>query len=90
MGLFKKKQLDKKKLEGELNGLIGQLSGKPLDAVAKMFVANLKLDKERSAKYKNSEEQTDAGLERFPTMKGYYPEILAKIQKHRKECGLDV
>lgn len=92
MNLFKKAQEIKSKfkeeLSKELNGLIDSVNMQGSSVLAKMMLTRLTFGVESSSLFKNSEEQVDSFLEKYPSMFMYRQEIIGKAKKFRKENGL--
>jgi hypothetical protein len=81
--------LSKDELKNELDGLISGANAQGSSLLAKMMLNNLTFKYESSAKFKNSEEQVDSFLDKFPSMVMYRDEIIMKARKFRKANGLE-
>jgi hypothetical protein len=93
MNLFKKIKKDavsdnKEALSTDLNSLIGTEMNMGGSLIAKMLLARLTFIVEKSQTFKNSEEQVDSFLVKYPNMMIYRQEIIDKAKKFRKDNGL--
>jgi hypothetical protein len=98
VGLFSKiKKQAKKEFEGlnkdglgkELDGLINTANMRGSNILGKMMLRNLTFNVESSQKFKNSEDQVDSFLDKYPSMLIYREEIIEKARKFRKDNGLE-
>jgi hypothetical protein len=98
VGLFSKiKKQAKKESDGlnkdglgkELDGLINTANMRGSNILGKMMLRNLTFNVESSQKFKNSEDQVDSFLDKYPSMLIYREEIIEKARKFRKDNGLE-
>jgi hypothetical protein len=93
MNIFQKanelKGKTKAELSKELNGLIGSANSQGSNLLARMMLERLTFNYESSYKFKNSEEQVDSYLEKYPNMIMYRQEIIEKARKYRTANGLN-
>ena len=76
------------KAESALNGMLELGNSAGTGIMANIFLMRLGFNVERSKQFKDTNEQTDSALLRFPAMIPYRDKLYAKIEKHRKENGL--
>ena len=91
MNLFKKAKdtVKREKVGKELDGLINQANMQGSNILAKMLLTRLTFSVEKSKTFKNSEEQVDSFLDKYPSMLIYRQEIIDKAKIFRKTNGLE-
>jgi hypothetical protein len=78
----------KNKLGKELDGLISLEQSQGSDLIGRMMLARLTFGVDSSKTFKNSEEQVDSFLKKYPSMVLYRDKIIAKCQEFRKKNKL--
>lgn len=73
-----------------LNDYLESLSPNTFATIAPTIISNLTFSEEHARKFNNSEEQTDAYIQKRPIMITYRDEVLGRIKEFRQKCGLNI
>jgi len=77
-----------KKRDKMLNELLGKLSDETFNQLAPVLVMQLQFSKKRAEKFKNTDAQADAYIQRRPKMAEYRELIWQRMKEFRQNCQL--